>query len=140
MTLSFLLDTNVLSEPLRARPDAGVMEMMKRHERSLCTAAVVWHELRFGCVRLVNGARKELIEKYLDDVVGGTLPLLPYDANAAAWHAEERARLEKKGRTPPFADGMIAAVAAVNGLTLVTHNVADYLGFEGLTVVNWRSG
>lgn len=140
MALSYLLDTNVLSEPLRARPDASVMELMKRHERALCTTTVVWHELRYGCARLVNGARKELIEKYLDDVVGSTLPLLPYDANAAAWHAEERARLEKKGRTPPFADGMIAAVAAVNGLTLVTHNLADFDGFASLTVVTWRGG
>jgi tRNA(fMet)-specific endonuclease VapC len=139
MALSFLLDTNVLSEPLRARPHPGVLEMMKRHERSLCTAAIVWHELRYGCVRLADGARKQLIEKYLDDVVAATLPLLPYDANAAAWHAEERARLEKKGRTPPFVDGMIAAVAAVHGLTLVTSNTADYQGFEGLALVDWRA-
>lgn len=136
--MKFLLDTNILSEPLRARPDPAVMTKLKEHERDICTASIVWHELRYGMARLPDGQRRILIEKYLDDVVGATLPLLPYDANAAAWHADERARLEKKGRTPPFVDGMIASVAAVNGLALVTNNVADYEGFDALTIVKWH--
>jgi tRNA(fMet)-specific endonuclease VapC len=138
VALRFLLDTNILSEPLRARPDRAVMEKLKQHDNEICTAALVWHELRYGMVRLADGARKTMIEKYLDDVVGPTLPLLPYDANAAAWHADERARLEKIGRTPPFVDGMIAAVAAVNGLALVTHNTADYESFHGLDLLTWK--
>lgn len=137
--LRFLLDTNVLSEPLRSRPTPSVLEKLKQHEREICTTSIVWHELRYGAMRLADGQRKVAIEKYLDDVVGVTLPLLPYDANAAAWHADERARLEKKGRTPPFVDGMVAAVAAVNGLVLVTNNLADFEGFEGLTLENWVS-
>jgi tRNA(fMet)-specific endonuclease VapC len=135
--LSFLLDTNILSEPLRARPLPAVMERLKTHEREICTTSIVWHELRYGCVRLPEGTRKQLILRYIDEVVGLTLPLLPYDANAAVWHAEERARLEKKGKTPPFVDGMIAAVAAVHGLALVTNNVADYENFHDLKIVNW---
>ncbi len=137
MPLRFLLDTNVLSEPLRSRPTPSVLEKLKLHEREICTCTIVWHELRYGARRLADGARKTAIERYLDDVVGTTLPLLPYDANAAAWHADERARLEKKGRTPPFVDGMIASVAAVNGLIVVTNNLADYEGFEGLELTNW---
>lgn len=137
MSLRFLLDTNVLSEPLRSRPSPDVLEKLKQHETEICTTTIVWHELRYGAQRLADGQRKTVIEKYLDEVVGATLPLLPYDANAAAWHAEERARLEKNGRTRPFVDGMIAAVAAVNGLVLVTNNLADYEGYEGLDVVNW---
>src|SRR5262249_41496882 len=138
MPLRFLLDTNILSEPLRARPEAKVMERLKQHEREICTTTIVWHELRYGAVRLPEGARKQLIERYLDEVVGLTLPLLPYDSNAAAWHADERSRLEKKGRTPPFVDGMIASVAAVHGLKLVTHNIADYESFRDLDVVDWH--
>ena len=41
------------------------------------------------------------------------------------------------GKTPTFVDGQIAAVAAVNNLTLVTANVADYTDFEGLRIENW---
>jgi tRNA(fMet)-specific endonuclease VapC len=104
----------------------------------VCTATIVWHELSFGAERLPAGARRAHIERYITDVVLGTLPILPYDANAATWHARERSRLEKKGKTPPFVDGMIAAVAAVHGLALVTHNLADYRGFDGLDLVTWR--
>ncbi len=57
---------------------------------------------------------------------------------AARWHAAERARLEKVGKTPAFVDGQIAATAKVNGLTLVTRNVANYSLFEGLAVENWH--
>ena len=65
------------------------------------------------------------------------LVILPYDEAAADWHADERARLSAIGLTPPFADGQIAAVAAVNGLVLVTRNVADFQHFQGLTIENW---
>jgi tRNA(fMet)-specific endonuclease VapC len=51
--------------------------------------------------------------------------VLPYDGAAARWHARERARLAKLGRPAPFADGQVAAIAAVNQLVLVTRNVSD---------------
>lgn len=51
--------------------------------------------------------------------------------------AEERARLSKTGLTPSFADGQIAAVAAVNDLTLVT-DVADFENFDGLRIERWH--
>jgi tRNA(fMet)-specific endonuclease VapC len=63
--------------------------------------------------------------------------LLPYDREAALWHAVERARLASQGRTPPFIDGQIAAVAVVNNLILVTRNTAGFADFAGLTVENW---
>ena len=66
------------------------------------------------------------------------LPLLSYDRNAATWHAQERSRLVKLGKTPPFADGQIAAVAYVNQLILVTNNVSDYREFQGLKIENWH--
>jgi len=77
--------------------------------------------------------------KYLLEVVAPTVPILAYDASAAEWHASERARLTRLGRTPPFVDGQIAAVARLNGLEVVTTNVEDYLDFEGITVRDWRS-
>lgn len=66
-----------------------------------------------------------------------TLPILPYDAAAAAWHGRERARLQRKGISPSFADGQIAAIAKVHGLTVVTRNTADFRRFEALDVVAW---
>jgi tRNA(fMet)-specific endonuclease VapC len=57
---------------------------------------------------------------------------LPYDQRAASWHAEERARLAQIGRPPSFADGQIAAIAATNGLSLLTFNRDTYVAIQGL--------
>ena len=45
-----------------------------------------------------------------------------------------------EGRTPASVDGQIAAIAAVNGLTLITHDVTDFTAFEGLDVEDWFAG
>ncbi len=138
MTARYLLDTNVLSEPLRPRPNRRVMDRLRRFEERIATASVVWHELLYGSFRLPDSGRRRAIDKYLSEVVGPTIPILPYDERAAAWHAAERARLERTGRTPAFVDGQVAAIAKVNGLALVTRNVAHYAHFDGVAVEDWH--
>ena len=66
-----------------------------------------------------------------------SFPVLAYDQRAADWHANERARLSTAGRTPPFVDWQTAAIAHVNGLTLVTTNTSDFQRFKGLQVRSW---
>ena len=139
MTLRYLLDTNVLSEPSRPQPDPQVMARLREHEPELATAAPVWHELSFGVCRLARSPRRAIVEDYLNEVLARSMPVLPYDQAAAAWHASERARLVAQGKTPPYVDGQIAAIARVNDLVLVTGNTADYADFEGLSVEDWRS-
>ena len=78
-----------------------------------------------------------MIDEYLTHIVLPSIPILDYDYAAADWHARERARLEKRGQTPSFADGQIAAIARVNDLALVTFNVNDFKRFDGLRVVKW---
>lgn len=138
MNLKFLLDTNVVSEPLRPKPQHGVVEKLRRHEDKIAISSVVWHELRFGAERLPRSRRRDAIVRYLDEVVLATMPILDYDRAAAEWHATERARLSSQGETPPFADGQIAAIAHVNGLILVSFNDVDFRQFRGLRVVSWR--
>jgi tRNA(fMet)-specific endonuclease VapC len=135
--MRYLLDTNVLSDPLSPAPDRKLTAKLRKYSGDLCTASVVLHELRFGASRLPLSRRRETIERYLESVVEATLTILPYDAKAASWHGIERARLEKAGKAPSFADGQIAAIAAVHGLTLVTRNVSDFTIFKGLRVENW---
>ncbi|MEK7326914.1 MAG: type II toxin-antitoxin system VapC family toxin [Chloroflexota bacterium] len=138
MSAKYLLDTNILSEPLRPAPNPEILNRLKRHQDQLATAAVVWHELLFGCYRLPVSAKRAAIENYLFQVVASSIEVLPYDDLAAEWHAQERARLAGAGTTPPFADGQKAAIAKTNDLILVTLNLSDYAGFQGLDVEDWR--
>ena len=138
MTLRYLLDTSIVSEPLRPRPSPSVLSRLRKHEGEAAIASVVWHELRFGCARLPNGARRAAIERFLEQVVAVNFPILPYDRPAAEWHATERARLAAGGRTPPFIDGQIAAVAHVHDLILVTGNPRDFRHFDGVRIQGWH--
>ncbi len=136
MKLRFLLDTSAVSQDLRPEPAPGIEAWLDAHDGQLAIAAPAWHELRFGCERLLPSRRRRAIESYLAEVASW-LPVLAYDEAAAAWHARERARLARLGKTPPFVDGQIAAVAWVHDLALVTTNPADFLDFEGLRVRAW---
>ncbi len=133
----YLLDTNIVTEPLKRLPNETVIARLQRHQHELVIAAPVWHELWFGCSRLPQSKRRIEIETYLSTIVTATMPILPYDDKAAHWYAIERARLANIGQPTPFTDGQIAAVAAVNHLILVTNNTTDYAHFNGLAVENW---
>lgn len=87
--------------------------------------------------RLPLSRRRDVVERYLEEVVLPAIPILAYDAPAAEWHAREPARLFSRGETPSFADGQIAAIAHVHDLTVVTFNEADFRRFEGLQVATW---
>ncbi len=135
--MRYLLDTNTVSEPLRPNPAGSVVRRLREHDGEAAIPAPVWHELRFGCARLPPSRRREAIERYIETVVLASFPVLDYDKEAADWHALERVRLGADGRTPPFVDGQIAAIAYVNDLTLITSNIRDFEGFRELRVQSW---
>jgi tRNA(fMet)-specific endonuclease VapC len=135
----FLLDTSTISAAMWKTPDAGVLKKLEAHGGECAISAQVWHELRYGVARLPRGKRREVLEAFLRDVVHPTLPILPYDERAAEWLAAERVRLEKAGKPTAVVDGQIAAVAATNGIPVITANVADFACFRGLSVQNWMS-
>jgi len=138
LSLHYLLDTNLLSEPLRPKPNPAVIEKLRLHENEIATATIVWHELLFGCQRLPESKKRRTIETYLQTVVQPHIPILPYDLRAATWHARERTRLVQSGKTPAFADGQIAAIAYTNDLILVTNNTLDFQNFLNLKLENWH--
>jgi tRNA(fMet)-specific endonuclease VapC len=138
VTLRFLLDANVVSEPTLERPSAKVLAKLAQHESLLAIGAPVLHELLFGVHCLRPSKRRARLEDYISSAVVGSMPVLPYGSEAATWHAIERARLAARGATPPFVDGQIAAIAAVHDLTLVTRNTSDFATFAGLRVVSWH--
>jgi tRNA(fMet)-specific endonuclease VapC len=138
VALRYLLDTNVLSEPMRPSPDPGVMDRIEAARDTIATASPVWHEIEFGSLLLPAGKRRRAIETMIE-ALATVLMILPYDVRAAAWHARERARLHRLGRPPSFVDGQIAAIAAVNDLVLVTRNMRHFSSFSGLDVESWFS-
>jgi len=135
--IRYLLDTNIISEPLRPIPQETILLHLERHQAEIAIAAIVWHELWFGCYRLPPSAKRMAITTYLTDVIAASIPILPYDRRAAEWHAAERTRLASVGKTPPFADGQIAATAIANDLVLVTFNQDDFAAFQGLQLDDW---
>ncbi|MEO1428272.1 MAG: type II toxin-antitoxin system VapC family toxin [Cyanobacteria bacterium J06633_8] len=137
MSWRYLLDTNVISEPLRAIPNSNVMTKLQEYEDEIVTTTIVYHELLFGCYRLSESKKRQKIEKYIKEVIEPNIPIIPYEAKAAKWHAIERNRLMKIVKTPSFADSQIAAIAKVNELILVTNNVSDFANFNELHIENW---
>ena len=136
--IRFLLDTNVISEAVKAKPNKAVMRKLRMHQEEIATASPVWHELQFGCYRLPVSRKRSILKSFLSDVVRPSMEILPYDEAAAEWHADQRARLNTIGKPPSFVDGQIAAIAKVNQLILVTRNVSDFEVFSELDLQNWH--
>jgi len=135
--IKYLLDTNILSEPARKIPNLQVMQNFHQYDGQYATAAIVWHELHYGCELLADSKRKIQLKSYLHALEEGGLVILNYDQQAAEWYAKQRATLKIHGKTQAYADGEIAAIAAVNQLTLVTRNIDDFVNFNGLALENW---
>lgn len=120
-------------------PNVRVVKKLGQLSGQCAIAAPVWHELIYGASRLPAGKRRTALEDYLQDVVRSSFPVLPYDDTAAEWHGKVRARLEEGGRTPPFVDGQIAAIAHTRGLVLVTTNTRDFRPFPDLETADWTT-
>ncbi|RIZ71786.1 MAG: type II toxin-antitoxin system VapC family toxin [Methylococcales bacterium] len=135
--ISYLLDSNILSEPARLKPNAQVLKQFANHDDCYATVSIVWHELVYGCELLPASKRKEQLQAYLEMLLMNGLIILPYDQLAADWYAKERARLQFQGKTCAYADGEIAAIAVSNKLILVTRNIQDFQNFQNLSLQNW---
>jgi tRNA(fMet)-specific endonuclease VapC len=136
MALIYLLDTNTLSEAARSAPNPIVLARLQANAGHIAIGVTTWHELWFGLLRLPTSRKQEVVERFLLETAQ-KIPILPYEKRAAGWFAQERARLMQIGHPPSYADGQIAAVAAVNNLILVTRNTADFAHFAGLRLENW---
>lgn len=136
--MTYLLDTNTLSELVRPLPNAGVLARYQQDWRHCQTAAVIEHEIRYGISRHPSPLRRQALAQAYDQLFDANgIPVLPYDAEAARWQVVERARLDALGQPRSFADGQIAAIAVTRGLILVTRNTADFVGYQGLRIENW---
>ena len=127
--MSYLLDTNVVSEWVKARPDPGVIRWLQEvDEDRVFIATVTLAELRYGIERLASGRRRQHLEEWLISELrprfSGRILALD-EAVADAW-GELAARRDKKGRRVSPIDGFIAATATVHNLIVITRNISDF--------------
>ena len=148
--IRYLLDTNVVSEPVKPEPSEAVLSRLRERSGEVALPSVAWPELIYGARRMDEGRRRDYLLEYLREVVRPSMPILPYGATAARWHGRARAALEREGRPTSFADGQIAAIAATEDLTVVTENTSDFEPFAelsergepgaGIRLENWFEG
>lgn len=133
-----LLDTNVVSELMRPRPDVRVAAFLAaRRLEELFLPSLVVAEIRYGLARLPDGQRRDglegLFERLLSEGFGDRV--LPFDASGAAAYARARAARESAGRPIALADALIAGMALAHGASLATRNIDDFDQL-GLTLLN----
>jgi predicted nucleic acid-binding protein len=136
MTMNrYLLDTNVLSEVTRKRPNPQVMQRLGSIPASgLFTAAICVTELRYGTSRHPSGAR--LWNRIVDEILA-LITVVPLGSKEAQEAGDIYALLEAKGKPIGLADILIAATAKVHNLTVVTRNVKHLERVDGIRVENW---
>jgi toxin FitB len=138
--MSFLLDTNVLSEPIKERPNSGVLEWLSQaNEDEVFVSVVTITELRYGVERLATGKRRERLDSWLrkDLIARFDGRILPVDLRIADACGGLMARSESMGRPLEARDAFIAATAEVHGLTLVTRNTSDFEAMLKAIVSPW---
>ncbi len=132
--MNFLLDTNVVSEWTKPRPDPGVTSWLAdMDEDRIFVSVVTLAELRHGIERLSPGARRDRLDAWLTEEMPLRFEerLLNVDAETANMWGRVMARSHAAGRPPGAMDAFIAAVVLRHDMTLVTRNVSD---FEALGV------
>ena len=126
--MSFLLDTNAVSEFTKLRPDPAFTSWLdKQNVESLWTSALVVGEVWFGIIPLEAGPKREGLEAWMASMIASFGPrLLPVDLPVATTWAEVTHRHKRALRTVSATDELIAATAIVHDLTVVTRNVRDF--------------
>jgi predicted nucleic acid-binding protein len=131
-----VLDTNVLSEPLRRRPSPVVIDWLASLREPAAISAVTVAELLRGARLLPDGRRRdELVAGIEATVRAFRHDVLPFDERSARAYAELNEHRSRAGRPLSVEDGMIAATCLTFGATLATRNVLDFEGL-GIDVVD----
>lgn len=127
--MSFLLDTNVVSEWTKPRPNPGLMDWLSQaNEGEVFLSVVTVAELRYGIERLPQGRRRRELDRWLRSELPRRFEqrIILVDGPICDEWGRVTARLESRGRSIHAMDALIAATALVHGLTLVTRNAHDF--------------
>ncbi|MGW4356867.1 PIN domain-containing protein [Nocardia sp. NPDC004582] len=136
-----ILDTNVISEPLRKAPEPRVVDWIDAQNiETLYLSAVTVGELRYGIAAMPEGRRRDLLAEQLENRV---LPLfagrvLAYDLAATAEYARRMSAARAAGFAIATADGMIAATAAAANFTVATRDTSPFEAAGVPTIDPWQ--
>lgn len=136
--MNFLLDTNVVSEWTKPRPDGGVVAWLaEADEDRVFISVVTLAELRYGVERMPAGARRNRLDTWVKEQLPVRFEqrVLPIDSETADAWGRVMARGKTAGRPVGIMDAFIAATAERHRLTLVTRNVADFDAL-GVGIIN----
>ncbi len=138
--MSYLIDTNVLSELRRKSPDANVMAWIaQRQVSTLYLSVLTLGELRKGIAGLADPQRQLALQDWLEVELANFFAgrILPINSRVADHWGRICAGA---GRPVPAIDSLLAATAACHGLSMVTRNIRDYAGL-GVEIINpWQAG
>lgn len=132
--MTFLVDANVLSEPTKPDPDAGVLDWLRRHEQEITVDPIILGEIRYGILILPSGKRRRRLEGWFEAGVAG-IECYPWDTTTGLRWARLLAELRGEGRSMQIKDSLIAATALAHGLPVVSRNQRDFEK-AGVEIVN----
>jgi predicted nucleic acid-binding protein len=136
--MPYLVDTNVLSESSKTKPDAKVIAWLGQHDAQLHLSALSLGELLMGIHLMVRGKRRQQIEHWYQRIERWSAGrILAIDSAVMHTWAPFHAKHQKAGRKLPAMDSLVAATALHHQLTLVTRNTGDFP--EDVPVLNpWK--
>ena len=125
MNKAYLLDTNIVSEFTRERPNKNVIALYEARKNICAISATSFQELVYGAEKMPEGKRKNSIKNFIENLKNN-MEIIPYDGFAAEICGRLSGQCSAEGKTLPYADTQIAATAIANGMVLVTHNTQDF--------------
>ena len=139
--MAYLLDTNIVSETVRPRPEESVLDWLEAQTPAdLFLAAQTLGELVRGARKVKEAARRERYESWIDRELAWQFEgrVLPFDGPTAVVWGRLMGDGDRRGRPCAAIDARIAAVAIRHDLTLVTRNTRDFARFEVKLLNPWR--
>jgi toxin FitB len=133
-----ILDTNVVSEPMKRLGNPAVQAWLDRQTaETLYLTATSLSELLVGIMAIPQGSRKNVLAMKLEELLGRLFAdrILPFDQRAAVTYASLVSRARTKGQSISVADGQIAAIAQVHGFAVATRDEEPFLAV-GVRVIN----
>lgn len=130
----YLLDTNIISEFTKPRPNTNLIKKVLNHGNLCAISSTVWQESIFGYQRMSEGRKKQLVGDTMQSIKD-SYEIIPYDSFASEICSELQAKCEEKGKTCPRYDSQIAATAIANGMVLITHNTEDFATLQEVSML-----